>query len=82
MEKPQLDRLGLLQLADWHEGRAYDEQTPTCIHHLIEWRVTLDNWVVAKDTEQDLVLTPSAYWQKFLKERSDNLLHRKIPRNW
>ncbi|OJD25365.1 hypothetical protein ACJ73_03267 [Blastomyces percursus] len=60
------------------DSTTYNEQPPSYIHYSIEWKVTLNNRVVAKDTEQDLVSAPSSYWQQFLKEKPDNVLRRTI----
>ncbi|GCB28273.1 hypothetical protein AAWM_11158 [Aspergillus awamori] len=50
------------------------------VRYSIEWRVTLNNRVVAKDTEQDLGLDPNSYWSG-IKQKAEDLLRRKIARN-
>jgi hypothetical protein len=50
--------LPFVQLADWSDDLTYDEHPPACIHYSIEWKLTINNRMAAKDTEQDLVLVP------------------------
>jgi hypothetical protein len=42
--------------------------------------VTLNNWVLAKDTEQDLESAPSSYWQN-IKQKPERVLRQKVNRN-
>ncbi|KAI9041044.1 uncharacterized protein KD926_007460 [Aspergillus affinis] len=73
------DKLPLLQYGDWVEGKAYDEDPPTCIHYWIEWKVTLNTKTVIKDTEQDLVLAPGFYWRLFFQPKLREKLCLKYP---
>lgn len=71
---PQSDQLGFMQ-----EGKV-DDGTLDYVHYQIEWRVKLNNCVVAKDTEQDLALLPRSYWER-IKNAAGNILWRKIAHN-
>lgn len=76
-----VNQLDFLQLSDWIEHNSYEENTPTYIHYSVEWQVTLNNKVISKDTEQDLVLAPTAYWHIILKPKLDMLTQRKLEQN-
>jgi hypothetical protein len=75
------DKLRFLELDEWDELGSYKEEAPTCFHYLIEWKVVVNNKVVAKDTEQDLVLVPIAYWHMVLQPKLEKLLRRKLAQN-
>lgn len=75
--QPSIDRLGFIPLAVWDKRRAYDDQPPICIHYLVEWRITINNRVITRVTEPDLVITPSAYWQEILKGKVESFRERR-----
>ncbi|KAJ4330650.1 hypothetical protein N0V95_010019 [Ascochyta clinopodiicola] len=72
------NKLGFLPLAEWDEYNSYEEDTPSRMRYSIEWKVAVNNRVVAKDTEQDLVLVPAAYWHMYLKPKVEKLSSRKV----
>jgi len=77
--RPLSGKLELLNLDEWNENETYDEEPPTCVHYSIEWKVTLNNKLLSKDTEPDLVLAPRFYWSLFLREKLEKLLQKKLP---
>ncbi|CAG8271863.1 unnamed protein product [Penicillium salamii] len=70
-------QIPLLQLSEWEEGKSYDEYPPTYLHYWIVWKATLNNKVVRKNTEQDLVLAPRFYWRLFLQPKLNELSRRE-----
>jgi hypothetical protein len=48
-------------LDEWDERNSCDEDKPSCLHNSTKWKVLVNNKMISKDTEQDLVLAPMAY---------------------
>jgi hypothetical protein len=72
--------VGFLPVVEHEDGGTWDGQSTNCIHYQIEWRVTLNNRVVTKDTEQKLALPPSSYWEE-INKKAGSLSRRKIARD-
>lgn len=79
LSRSQSSQPGLHDDAQLNSGGTEDEHLSS-ISYLIEWQVTLNNRVVAKDTEQHLVSGPSSYWQK-IKQKAESVLHGEIVRH-
>lgn len=73
------ERLDFLPVNEWDEYNSYDEDVPTRLRYSIEWKVTVNNKVVSKDTEQDVVLGPAVYWHMYLRSKVERLVSRKLP---
>lgn len=70
----------LLQLSEWDEELQNDELPAICIQYTIEWKVMLNKKVISRDTEEDVALTPSAYWPVKLRPKLEKLLEGKTSR--
>ena len=79
--QPSADELGFLPLDEWDEYNTYEEETPSRLRYSIEWKVAVNNRVMTRDTEQDVVLAPAVYWEMYLRAKVDKLVGRKLPRS-
>jgi hypothetical protein len=70
-QQTQTNDLKLCQFPDRDSERTYDE---SYIRYSIEWKVTVNRAIMLKDTEQDIILAPAAYWQHFLQPKLDDSL--------
>jgi hypothetical protein len=77
----QPEKLRFFPLEEWDAHNSYEEEVPTCLHYSIEWKVSVNNKMISKNTEQDLVVAPTAYWHMTLKPKLDQLLQRKVAQN-
>lgn len=44
----------------------------------VEWRARVNNKVEAKDTEEDVVLAPTAFWVVTLEKKLEQVLRGKV----
>ena len=59
--RPARKILPFVPYADWIPGQSYEEQPPFCMHYIMEWKLTVNKRVAAKQTEDDLVIAPSDF---------------------
>lgn len=78
---PQQDNPRLLQLCEWEEGRPDDELPQHFIRYTVKWKLKVNNRFRSEDTEQDVALTPSAYWSSVLRGKLEKVLQDRVSRN-
>ncbi|KAK3897805.1 hypothetical protein C8A05DRAFT_47693 [Staphylotrichum tortipilum] len=77
--------LPLLRLSSWEPNKPYDKNNPECIHYDFRWKVSQCENIrarhVCSDTDLDLVLAPSDFWQVNFQARLEALLkdEQKFP---
>ncbi|BDD55971.1 hypothetical protein MPDQ_004056 [Monascus purpureus] len=76
----QSNDLGFLPYDEWKrrkDNNCEDLGEQDLIYHTIAWKLKINRTTEAKETEQDLVVAPSEYWAKCLKQKIDALMHAK-----
>jgi hypothetical protein len=74
-------KLELLEWFEWDRTKAYDERLPICLHYSIVWKIALNNKLICKDTEQDLVLAPQYHWSFILRSKLRRLVQKKLSKH-
>ncbi|KAI1374707.1 hypothetical protein F4677DRAFT_425854 [Hypoxylon crocopeplum] len=69
--------LSFLSVAHWNGEAIDDSSRPSYIYYSIEWKLSLNGRVTAKDTEPDVVLSPSDFWEVSLRKKLEELLKKK-----
>ncbi len=59
--RPARKTLPFILYADWVLDQSYNELPPSCMHYIIEWKLTLNRRLIAKQTEDDLVVALSDF---------------------
>jgi hypothetical protein len=49
--RPARKTLPFVPYADWVRGQSYDELPSSCIHYIMEWKLTMNRRVAAKQTD-------------------------------
>ncbi|KAI1317288.1 hypothetical protein F5Y16DRAFT_153261 [Xylariaceae sp. FL0255] len=68
--------LPFLPLARWTKDAAYAQDPPDYIQYAVEWKLSLNGRVTAKDTEQDVVFSPRDFWNISLQQELSKVLKR------
>lgn len=67
-----------MPLAAWDPSLRYDEQPSSYIHYELEWKLTLNKRVVAKQTGQDPVPASGGFWKMTLSPELEKLVENGI----
>lgn len=68
--------LPFMDLDLWIPNIPYDEDPPHYIRYTVQWKFTVNNRATAKDTRQELAISPSDFWEADLQETIDKLIER------
>jgi hypothetical protein len=60
--RPAKKTLSFVPYADWDPEQTYNDLPPSCVHYFIEWKLTVNRRLIAKQTENDLVVALSDFW--------------------
>ncbi|KAK1613489.1 hypothetical protein BDP81DRAFT_388078 [Colletotrichum phormii] len=57
----------------------YNDPQPAHVPYSVEWKLTANNRMVTKDSEQTIVVPPDVFWKTRLRAKLRALLDRKLP---
>nr|XP_036584420.1 uncharacterized protein CTRU02_05495 [Colletotrichum truncatum]KAF6793938.1 hypothetical protein CTRU02_05495 [Colletotrichum truncatum] len=69
--------LPFLKYADWVPGRSYDEKPLRLMLYTMQWKLTLDNRKAVEQTEKNLPVAPSEFWNQVLSAKFVEIINTK-----
>ncbi|KXH45933.1 hypothetical protein CSAL01_09161 [Colletotrichum salicis] len=57
----------------------YNDPQPAHVPYSVEWKLTANNRMVTKDSEQTIVVPPDVFWKTRLRAKLKGVLDRKLP---
>jgi hypothetical protein len=72
-------QLTFMEKDNWDPDKTYDENPPTCIRYLIQWKVMKNGRALAKDEATDVVVSPECFWRRVLRVEREQVLKKKFP---
>lgn len=77
LRRPAPKLLPFVSYEDWVPGQSYEEQPPQWMQYNMQWKLRLNNRKAVEQTEQDLVVAPSEFWQEELSTKITNIVNAK-----
>jgi hypothetical protein len=62
-----------MPFAVWVPGQSYEEHS--YMRYIMEWKLTINKRVAAKQTEDDLVVAPSDFWNEELLSKIADIVN-------
>ncbi|KAK0703386.1 hypothetical protein B0T26DRAFT_658156, partial [Lasiosphaeria miniovina] len=75
--RPARNTLPFVPYEDWVPSQLYAEYPPTCMRYIMEWKLTLNKRAAAKQTEENLVVAPSDFWDEELASKIADIVQSK-----
>ncbi|KAK1990557.1 hypothetical protein LX36DRAFT_685960 [Colletotrichum falcatum] len=66
-------------LSESYDQQEYSHPQPAHIPYSVEWKLTANNRIVTKDSEQNIVIPPEAFWRTCLRAKLRDVLDKKLP---
>ncbi|TIC89601.1 hypothetical protein CH35J_012538 [Colletotrichum higginsianum] len=72
------DDMSISRLSESPDEEHNDPQ-PTHVSYSVEWKLTANNRMITKDSEQNILVPPDVLWRTRLRAKLKDVLDRKLP---
>ncbi|KAK2035904.1 hypothetical protein LZ31DRAFT_286242 [Colletotrichum somersetense] len=72
------DDISVHELSEFGDEEHNDPQ-PTHVPYAVEWKLTANNRMITKDSDQNIIASPEVFWKTRLRPKLRDVLNRKLP---